>query len=899
MSNSPERAVKSNIPWSVKGIERDARETAKGAAKREGMTVGEWLNKVIYTAGNPEISNGEIEGIKFTDLITAIEHLSRRITTTETSGAKAVDDLARNVGGVVERVQRLERVKSNPADLENRIEHLESKSTDRQRIDALKALEKAVGHVALQFDTSHRAALERIEATETQLRDITTKVEQGSITDPETSASAVDFLKDAVDGMSARISRVERIASEASRLTNDAAEEVDPEFIEQTGQRLRILGDEIKRGGDHIRKLEIIIGKMASQIDAAERRSSEGVQQVAETISEMREHFTSTDTTDTEENRRQIEKAISAISTRTDDRITKLQSSFDQMISRLENVGAAARASISNETPNTPETSNQVPSVDDTIVNPLSALNFEENTPASNISDTDTELKIDLDQNETDFDFLENVPPENASEQTSDKTGEESTGDLLAQINEAHPFSTQEDGFTYDNEDELGNLLDDDEDHPSTFGQNVEDELSPNDLVEDETEATKVKEPEKPVDYLKAARLKAKQAAEEKAAADATKKKKLSPKQRAILAAKIRRKKAAAKAALDESNQEDSENESTENSASQNLTASFLAKVSTRLPKAKSKKSAVEEADGNERLTSGRRTVNKKSSLADVILARPITAALGAAIILVTIALFVLMKDTMFSDAQTDQPAFTATPDSTGASTLAPTTASPTDTAKINQPTDADDRFAAQTTTDQPTTAPLIRPRDLYIQSVSALRLAESESDITNAMKGIEEAAALGHPPAQLQLGEVYRSGLGVDKDLDLARSWYQRAAEGGNVLAMHRLGVMYARGDGGNVDNTSSVTWFEKAANLGLVDSQYNLGATYHPTGDGNPVHDRAKAYFWYQIAARNGDQQAGGLASGLGASMTAEARAKVDGDIAVWQASIPDPVANENISA
>ena len=139
MSNSPERAVKSNVPWSVKGIERDARETAKGAAKREGMTVGEWLNKVIYTAGDPDASDGNVDGAELKDLITAIEYLSKRISSTETSGSKAVDNLARNLGGVVERVQRLERVKPQDSAqaLAKRVEHLESKSTDRQRIDAL------------------------------------------------------------------------------------------------------------------------------------------------------------------------------------------------------------------------------------------------------------------------------------------------------------------------------------------------------------------------------------------------------------------------------------------------------------------------------------------------------------------------------------------------------------------------------------------------------------------------------------------------------------------------------------------------------------------------------------------------------------------------------------------
>ena len=39
--------MKPGLPWSVKGIEPDVREAAKLAARRSGMTLGEWLNSTI------------------------------------------------------------------------------------------------------------------------------------------------------------------------------------------------------------------------------------------------------------------------------------------------------------------------------------------------------------------------------------------------------------------------------------------------------------------------------------------------------------------------------------------------------------------------------------------------------------------------------------------------------------------------------------------------------------------------------------------------------------------------------------------------------------------------------------------------------------------------------------
>ena len=39
--------MKPGIPWSVKGIDAETRDAAKEAARRAGMTLGEWLNAVI------------------------------------------------------------------------------------------------------------------------------------------------------------------------------------------------------------------------------------------------------------------------------------------------------------------------------------------------------------------------------------------------------------------------------------------------------------------------------------------------------------------------------------------------------------------------------------------------------------------------------------------------------------------------------------------------------------------------------------------------------------------------------------------------------------------------------------------------------------------------------------
>jgi localization factor PodJL len=46
--------MKLGVPWRVKGIRPDARETAREAAHRAGMSVGEWLNTVILDSADEE-----------------------------------------------------------------------------------------------------------------------------------------------------------------------------------------------------------------------------------------------------------------------------------------------------------------------------------------------------------------------------------------------------------------------------------------------------------------------------------------------------------------------------------------------------------------------------------------------------------------------------------------------------------------------------------------------------------------------------------------------------------------------------------------------------------------------------------------------------------------------------
>ncbi len=958
--------MKSSAPWSVKGIERDARETAKEAAKREGMTVGEWLNQIIYTAGSDEETKGEIEGLKLRDLVTAVEHLNKRIGEAEAKNADSLGDLSRNIGGVVERIQRLERVKpaeGTNADLSARVEKLEKAGGDRQRIEALKALEKAVAQVAAQFNSAHKTSIERLDANERELQTLAARIDTVGVGDQDGAGAA--FLKNAIDELSERVAHAESIAAEASALKADANGSIDPDFVERTGERLRVLGDEIKRGGDQIRDLEATIVKLSAQIDAAERRSAEGVQKVTDTISEMREHFSGD--TGNGVTRAEIDAAITAANQDSEEDIAALQNRIDSIVGRL---GAAKSDNATDEVAAEHDDDAQAdaaPSLGSEDAQNLTV--DEESLDAPKENDNATLTQTSDDDNEADpFAFADEI--EAAIEETSepgadftfdlDDDDEEGSSDaraLLSEVqevfgkrdgakssSEAEPASDEEaaldesaiarqDDTSPSAEDDLDAILADLEDgventEPAVDSNEAEQNNAaakerkaaramlfgePSGSDADSGEAISEEAPAKE-DFLQAARRRAREAAEEAATTKPTRRK-LTPKQRAILAARARQKRLTAKptgehpaddlkqappkkAPTSEKSEEtaiaqttDAISESDDSEQAKSPVAKIMSAVTAlrgKLPfigktdepeeKPESIKSEAPHSDEPDDELDGNSAAF--ATLKSTAAARPVTLALGVAIFLAAAALFFLVKDLVFK--------------SPTANTVRPVAAAPT---SAPSETSGQDVGTETPPLSEIAAGPVIDPRTLYLDAVTALNNADSGDETSAAIGTLEEAAALGHPPAQLQLGELYKTGQGVDQDLGQSRTWFRRAANGGNVLAMHRIGVMTARGDGGPADTAEAIGWFELAANRGLVDSQYNLGAIYHPSDNAasSAVQDAAKAYFWYSLAAQNGDEQATPLAAGVAGALSADQRDEVDAQIAAWEAQPVDDAANE----
>lgn len=81
-----------------------------------------------------------------------------------------------------------------------------------------------------------------------------------------------------------------------------------------------------------------------------------------------------------------------------------------------------------------------------------------------------------------------------------------------------------------------------------------------------------------------------------------------------------------------------------------------------------------------------------------------------------------------------------------------------------------------------------------------------------------------------LQLGKLYRSGVGVLQNFDQSAKWIQTAAVRGNAEGMLELGRLYRDGIGFEKSPVRAYVWFNRAAavhNLDAVREREDIART------------------------------------------------------------------------
>lgn len=75
-TNSPKSTT---AVWSVKGVNKETVIAAKKAAKREGVFLGAWVDRILRDAATNKLKEAPVPAVPETDVMTAIAQLSEKV----------------------------------------------------------------------------------------------------------------------------------------------------------------------------------------------------------------------------------------------------------------------------------------------------------------------------------------------------------------------------------------------------------------------------------------------------------------------------------------------------------------------------------------------------------------------------------------------------------------------------------------------------------------------------------------------------------------------------------------------------------------------------------------------------------------------------------------------------
>lgn len=114
------------------------------------------------------------------------------------------------------------------------------------------------------------------------------------------------------------------------------------------------------------------------------------------------------------------------------------------------------------------------------------------------------------------------------------------------------------------------------------------------------------------------------------------------------------------------------------------------------------------------------------------------------------------------------------------------------------------------------------------------------------------QAAEKEYPDAQCNVAWCYEVGDGVEEDLSKAFEWYTKSAQNDCSMAQYSLGWMYSNGVFVPRNQSKAIEWFVKAAEQGHGMAQYKLGMAYQE-GIGVDQSD-VIANHWLMLSADQG---------------------------------------------
>ena len=224
--------MKPGIPWSVKGIEPETREAAKDAARRSGMTLGEWLNSKILNSADEHESAPAARpqratparaetSIRLEDIAEQLSRIARREQNTAPAsyGSENRYEDEENLTKILNRVESNERqtveaftaVNERLAVLSRQVLQTAKMPTISKPEEpaAFKSLETAVRNIVEHIEISERRTRDSLKTMQDRMAEMAQRATSSTSEQVLQSAPAFTSLESRLNELAGRVERSE------------------------------------------------------------------------------------------------------------------------------------------------------------------------------------------------------------------------------------------------------------------------------------------------------------------------------------------------------------------------------------------------------------------------------------------------------------------------------------------------------------------------------------------------------------------------------------------------------------------------------------------------------------------------------------------------------------------
>ena len=336
----------------AKGIDQRAREAAREAARSEGLTLGEYLDRLMKApAGGPQPNEvpapTDAHRPRPDSKDELLERLTRRIEATEARSAMAITSMDHTIHDLVGRLEDtqqttaaiaghvegvIDQLRETHDALKQKVRRLEEDDSQQENLEALKALESALGKLA-----SH--VYEENELAEQETQAIKGRVESGFMDIIERVESMETRVESSRTETAEQIKQgVEQAALRAAGVARQVSERVDG-LETEVHERLAALSDREERLEATETRVEAIETDVSSALDSLDMR-----------FDQIQNRLTRAETT-TDSALKNLESTMSGLDERIGDVASKMDPDLADRLrgefeSRLEDMMSSVRETV-------------------------------------------------------------------------------------------------------------------------------------------------------------------------------------------------------------------------------------------------------------------------------------------------------------------------------------------------------------------------------------------------------------------------------------------------------------------------------------------------------------------------------------------------------------------------